>query len=152
MLYKSSYIVEKKQYGQFFTHPSIANQIVNEICDEIITERFWKPLHTCKEDFLKIKRLLDEVLELKFVDPAMGDGVFLIEIIRYFEEFLLKLWHFCSSSYLENIIMYFREKLALDFSLVGKKDPLTLDIWKLHIIRTIVYGVDLDPNIVQEAR
>ena len=152
MLYKSSYIVKKKQHGQFFTHPSIAHQIVHEICDAIITDCFWKPLHSCKEDFSGIKRLLDEVLELRFVDPAMGDGVFLIEIIRYFEEFLMKLWEFYSSSSLENVSMYFQDKLSLNFSLVGRKDPLTLDIWKFHIIRTMVYGVDLDPNIVQQAR
>jgi Alw26I/Eco31I/Esp3I family type II restriction m6 adenine DNA methyltransferase len=154
MLYKSSYIVKKKQHGQFFTHPSIAHQIVHEVCDAIVVECFWEPLHSREKDNHEIFHLLDEVLELKFVDPAMGDGVFLIEIIRYFEDFLMKLWDFCSSSteYQKIITTYFKQKLALDFTLVGKQDPLTLDIWKLHIIRSMVYGVDLDPKIVQQAR
>ncbi|MFW9904253.1 MAG: Eco57I restriction-modification methylase domain-containing protein [Candidatus Thorarchaeota archaeon] len=155
MLYKPSNVVKKKQHGQFFTHPLIAHQIVREICEAIVSESFWKPLLSLKNvvDFHVIERLLDRVLEQRFVDPAMGDGVFLIEVIRYFEEFLIKLWDFCSSSpYQDFFIIYFKQKIALNFSLVGKRDPLAMDIWKFHIIRTMVYGVDLDSKIVQKAR
>ena len=155
MLYKPSYVVKKKQRGQFFTHPLIAHQIVREICEAIVSECFWEPLLSSADimDFQVIEGLLDRILEQRFVDPAMGDGVFLIEIIHYFEEFLLQLWDFCSSSpYIDFFIIYFKKKLALNFSLIEKRDPLTMDIWKLHIIRSMVYGVDLDQKIVQNAR
>jgi Alw26I/Eco31I/Esp3I family type II restriction m6 adenine DNA methyltransferase len=155
MLYKASYVVRKKQHGQFFTHPLIAQQIVHEICDAIVSECFWKPLLSLggRVDFHLIKDLLNRVLELQFVDPAMGDGVFLIEVIKYFEDFLMKLWDYSiSSSYLDYFIKYFQQKLALNFTLIGKRDPLTIDIWKFHIIRTMVYGVDFDPKIVEKAR
>ena len=155
MLYKHSYIVKKKQHGQYFTHPLIANQIVREICESIISECFWKPWRSYGEmiDYPTIKDLLDNVLNLRFVDPAMGDGVFLIEVIRYFEEFLRELWDYTHlSSYLDLILTYFQQKLSLDFSLVGKRDLLTLDIWKFHIIRSMIYGVDLDPEIVKQTR
>ncbi|MFX1504767.1 MAG: Eco57I restriction-modification methylase domain-containing protein, partial [Promethearchaeota archaeon] len=155
MLYKPSYVVKKKQKGQFFTHPLIAQFVVREICDAIVSEYFWKPLLSLGDlvDFHLIEGLLNGILEQRFVDPAMGDGVFLIEVIRYFEEFLMRLWEFCDSSpYQEFFMIYFRQKLALNFSLIEKKDPLTMDIWKFHIIRTMAYGVDLDPKIVQKAR
>ncbi|MFX0123437.1 MAG: Eco57I restriction-modification methylase domain-containing protein [Candidatus Hodarchaeota archaeon] len=155
MLYKHSSIVKKKQQGQFFTHPSIAKHIVREVCESIILECFWKPWCPYGKmiDYTTLRDLLDNVLNLRFVDPAMGDGVFLIEVIRYFEEFLRELWDCTnSSSYLDSIKTYFQQKLSLDFSLVGKGDPLTLDIWKFHIIRSMIYGVDLDPGIVQRAR
>lgn len=155
MLYKHSDIVKKKQHGQFFTHPAIARQIVREVCESIISECFWKPWWSLKDsvDYSTIKNLLDRVLTLRFVDPAMGDGVFLIEVIHFFERFLSELWEKTySSSYLDLVCIYFQQKLAINFSLVGKRDKLTLDIWKFHIIRSMIYGVDLDPEIVQQAR
>ncbi len=154
MLYKNSFIVKKKQHGQYFTHPSIANQIVREICESIISECFWKPWRSYGEgiDYPIVKDLLDNVLRIRIVDPAMGDGVFLIEVIRYFERFLRELWDLTHlSSHLELIQTYFQQKLSMNFSLVGKRDQLTLDIWKFHIIRSMIYGVDLDPEIVQQA-
>lgn len=155
MLYKNSNIVRKKQHGQFFTHPAIARQIVREVCGAIISERFWKPLRSFgnSASYSNVKRLFDRVLTLRFVDPAMGNGVFLIEVIHFFEAFLSELWEeTCSSSYLDHICTYFKQKLKLDFSLVGKRDKLTFDIWKFHVIRSMVYGVDLDLDIVQQAR
>ncbi|UCG02071.1 MAG: hypothetical protein JSW11_21065 [Candidatus Heimdallarchaeota archaeon] len=155
MLYKDSLIVKKKQHGQFFTHPSIANQIVRELCESILLECFWKPWHSFGEiiDYSTVQELLDRVLKLRFVDPAMGDGVFLVAVICYFEGFLSELWDYTHlSSYLTFITTYFQQKLSLDFSLVGKRDQLTLDIWKFHIIRSMIYGVDLDPEIVKQAR
>ncbi len=155
MLYKHSDIVKKKQHGQFFTHPAIARQIVREVCGSIISECFWKPWYSLEDpvDYSTIKNLLDRVLTLRFVDPAMGDGVFLIEVIHFLEEFLGELWEkTCSSSYQHLVCTYFQQKLAFDFSLVGKREKLTLDIWKFHIIRSMIYGVDLDTKIVQQAR
>ncbi|MHA2243594.1 MAG: Eco57I restriction-modification methylase domain-containing protein [Candidatus Hodarchaeales archaeon] len=155
MLYKHSDIVKKKQHGQFFTHPAIARQIVREVCGFIISECFWKPWYSLEDpvDYSTIETLLDRVLTLRFVDPAMGDGVFLIEVIHFFEEFLCDLWeNIYSSSYQDLVCTYFQQKLAFDFSLVGKREKLTLDIWKFHIIRSMIYGVDLDKKIVQQAR
>ncbi|MFX1282466.1 MAG: Eco57I restriction-modification methylase domain-containing protein [Promethearchaeota archaeon] len=155
MLYKHSTLVKKKQHGQFFTHPTLAHQIVYEVCGLIISECFWKPWHSLEDstNYSAIADLLDRVLTLRFVDPAMGDGVFLVEVIHFFEEFLSELWEkTCSSSYLDFLCAYFQKKLALDFNLVGEKDNLTLDVWKFHIIRSMIYGVDLDPKIVHQAR
>lgn len=145
-------IVKKKQHGQFFTHPAIARQIVREVCEPIISECFWNRLQSTT-DYSTISDLLDDVLTLRFVDPAMGDGVFLTEVIHFFVDYLKELWEkIHSSSYVNHFNTYFQKKLALDFSLVGKRDNLTLDVWKLHIIRSMIYGVDVDPEIVQQAR
>ena len=158
MLYKHSTVVKKKRRGQYFTHPVIAREIVREICDSIVSERFWKPWNRIETgndatNHSNIVQLIEEVLKLQFVDPAMGDGVFLIEVVRYFERFLRELWKkTCSKPYLDLLNDYFQNKLAMNFPLVGKGDILTLDIWKLHIIRSMIYGVDLDPKVVDLAR
>ncbi len=155
MLYKHSTVVKKKRRGQYFTHPAIAREIVQDICESIVLERFWKPWEALKEsaDYSKIQHLLDRVLALQFVDPAMGNGVFLIEVFHYFEKFIQQLWErTCSSSFLVFLCDYFQQRLALDFSLLEETDELTLDIWKLHIIRSMIYGVDLDPKVVEQAR
>lgn len=155
MLYRNSAIVKKKQHGQFFTHPTIAHQIVREICEILVSDCFWEPWHSLGNsmDYSQVNNLLTRVLSLRFVDPAMGDGVFLIEVIRFFEDFLHLLWNeTCTSSCFDLVCTYFRKKLALDFSLVGKKDQLTFDIWKFHVVRTMIYGVDLDPTVVIRAQ
>ncbi|UCE14459.1 MAG: hypothetical protein JSV04_04595 [Candidatus Heimdallarchaeota archaeon] len=155
MLYKNSAIVKKKQQGQFFTHPTIANQIVREVCEIIISDCFWKPWRSLGNSlkYPDVNNLLTEVLSLRFVDPAMGDGVFLIEVIQFFENFISLLWNETYvSSYFDHICAYFRKKLALDFSLVGAKDQLTFDIWRFHIVRSMIYGVDLDPTVVEKAQ
>jgi len=155
MFYKHSTLVKKKQHGQFFTHPMIARQIVHEVCGSIISECFWKPWRSLEDPtkYSTIANLLNKVLTLRFVDPAMGDGVFLVEVIHFFEEFLSELWEKTrTSSYLDLFCTYFQKKLAMDFLMVGKKDKFTLDVWRLHIIRSMIYGVDLDPEIVYQAR
>jgi len=154
MYYKSSAIVKRKRQGQFFTHPVIARHIVQEICHLIISKYLWKKwedLERNNDPFL-VQLLLDEILALRFVDPAMGDGIFLLEVMHYFERFIWELWEKSHSSVLfDPISEYFKQKIALDLSLIGKRDPLTLDIWKFHIIRTMIYGVDLDVKIIEQA-
>ncbi len=158
MLYRHSAVVKKKQRGQYFTHPTMARDIVHEICDSIVSECFWKPWNVIEKrskvsNHSHIAQLIDGVLNLQFVDPAMGNGVFLIEILRYFERFLSELWKRTRTKpYLNLLNEYFHQKLAINFSLVGEGDNLTLDIWKLHIIRSMIYGVDLDPKVVGQAR
>ncbi|MFX0184740.1 MAG: Eco57I restriction-modification methylase domain-containing protein [Candidatus Hodarchaeota archaeon] len=154
MYYKSSAIVKRKRQGQFFTHPKIVKHIVQEICHLIISKRLWNKWEDLEinHDPILLQLLLDEILALRFVDPAMGDGIFLLEVMHYFERFLLELWEKTNSSVLfDPISKYFKHKLALDFSLVGQKDPQTFDIWKFHIIRTMIYGVEFDVKIVEQA-
>ncbi|MFX0173356.1 MAG: Eco57I restriction-modification methylase domain-containing protein [Candidatus Hodarchaeota archaeon] len=154
MYYKSSIIVKRKRHGQFFTHPAIAKHIVQEICHLIIFERLWKKLESLDKNFDPnlVRHLLDEVFALRFVDPAMGDGIFLLEIMDYFERFLWELWEKTHSSMLfKPVSQYFKQKVAINFSLVGIKDPQTFDIWKFHVFRTMIYGVDLDAEVVEQA-
>ena len=93
MVYKHTSLVEKKQKGQYFTDPAIVKKIVKEICDKILLERFWSPLNSA-DGVIKanlMSRLLKKIFTLRFVDPAMGEGVFLVEVLSYFEEFLTEL-------------------------------------------------------------
>ncbi|MFX0086115.1 MAG: Eco57I restriction-modification methylase domain-containing protein [Candidatus Hodarchaeota archaeon] len=155
MVYKHAYLVEKKQKGQYFTNPIIAKKIVKEICDRLLYELFWSRLNSAndvKEENL-IASLLKGVFKLKFVDPAMGEGVFLVELLNYFEEFLTELSITVKFYKLEDkISTIFRREYGLDFLLLVKDDPITSDIWKLHILRSMLYGVDLDKRIVHKAR
>jgi Alw26I/Eco31I/Esp3I family type II restriction m6 adenine DNA methyltransferase len=154
MIHKHSSLVEKKQKGQYFTDPAIAKKIVKEICDKILLELFWRPLNSTNGGIKAnlISRLIKGLFKLKFVDPAMGEGVFLVEVLNYFEGFLTELSNTIESHKLEEVIcLLFRREYGLDFSLVVKNDPMTLDIWKLHILRSMLYGVDLDQGIVEKA-
>ncbi|MHA1967379.1 MAG: Eco57I restriction-modification methylase domain-containing protein [Candidatus Hodarchaeales archaeon] len=155
MLYKQTPLVEKKQKGQFFTEPHIAKKIVENICDRIVSESLWNPLKSVKSSsrYDLIEKSLDRLLNLRFLDPAMGEGVFLLEVMNYFEDFFLEInSRMKSLEDKDRISTFLRKKLSLDLNSLKNKDPLALDIWRLHILRSMLYGVDLDENILEEAR
>ena len=155
MVYSQETLIEKKQRGQYFTDPAIARKIVGEVCDKILSECFWNSFNINAASISPelTERLFNSILSLRFVDPAMGEGVFLEEIMIYFEKFLIELSINLNSSPLkEQISIFFRKKLALEFSQVSKEDTFNLDIWRLYILRSMLYGVDLDKNIIKKAR
>ncbi len=154
MLYKHTSVVEKKQKGQYFTEPVIAKEIVKDICNKLLSELLWDPINSFNgsPQYYLIEESLDKMLNFRFLDPAMGEGVFLLEVMKYFENFILDLsLKIKSVQYGDDVCRYFRNKLSLELVSLSNGDKLALDIWRLHILRSMLYGVDLDEKVVKES-
>ncbi len=150
MYYHSTDIVEKKQRGQYFTHPDIALQIVQETCGDLISKQFWEPFFESNGSS-QLQDLLDKALSLRILDPSMGDGIFIVNVLHFYEDFIKELWKrtHSTSKFIE-VNDYFKSKIGLDFRSIGENNPTALDIWKLFVLRSMIYGVDLDSKIVKQ--
>ncbi len=127
---------ERKATGSYYTPQYIVEYIVENtlgpLVDEAVTrvkERA-KAAKTKTERALALQSLVDEILNLKVLDPAMGSGHFLVEATDFLA-------------------------LALATDPYVETDaPAEEDLihWKRRVVERCIYGVDKNPLTVELAK
>ncbi|MHC1591481.1 MAG: Eco57I restriction-modification methylase domain-containing protein [Candidatus Helarchaeales archaeon] len=119
--------------GIFYTKPWIVDFMVKETIGPILSNQIRKLKSLVeKEDLNGIKKVLHDVMQIRIIDPACGDGEFLERCMEEFSNFYETFNHVLSSNHVHSI-----SKI---------KYPLALAvIFNVH-------GVDDDFNAVRKAR
>ena len=96
------------------------------------------------------KDVIEELFDLKVLDPAMGSGHFLVEALHFITDKLLELLTLFPSFNLLRVILELKRKdLLKDFTAKGIKiDPHLLtegNLLKREVLLRCLYGVDLNP-------
>ncbi len=115
-------------------------------------ERQWANLKTYQAH----KDLVDRLFDLHVCDPAMGSGHFLVEVVDFVTDRLLKFLN----QFPINPINYALERTrASIIESLGQQgvtvDPANLtdiNLLKRHVLKRCVYGVDINPMAVELAK
>jgi Alw26I/Eco31I/Esp3I family type II restriction m6 adenine DNA methyltransferase len=159
---------ERKATGSYYTPDYIVKYIIENTIGPLVEEKRKKVSEKIKElkEKIKVSRglnrgllekelkiiegsLIDEILSLKVLDPAMGSGHFLVEATDFLARELLKV---LSGEPIEggSKEIMIREELAS----YGLKDPEEEDIrWaRREVVERCIFGVDLNPMAVELAK
>ena len=119
---------ERKATGSFYTPDYIVKYIVEQTLKPLLDETFarWADRQNVTE-----KDLINDVLSLNVLDPAMGSGHFLVEAMEYIARYLAV--------------------LGLEAT-AGLGAEAELDYWKRQVVQSCIYGVDLNPLAVELAK
>jgi hypothetical protein len=114
---------ERKRTGSYYTPDAIVKYIVEQTVGRALTEAV---AAIPEEDAV---RRVAAVLHLNVLDPAMGSGHFLVEVVEHIARFLVD--------------------LGAQAADPGEPD---LAYWKRRVAQSCVYGVDLNPLAVDLAK
>ena len=119
---------ERKASGSFYTPDYIVKYIVEQTLKPLLDETFarWADRQNVTEE-----DLINDVLSLNVLDPAMGSGHFLVEAMEYIARYLAV--------------------LGLEAT-AGMGAEAELDYWKRQVVQSCIYGVDLNPLAVELAK
>jgi type I restriction-modification system DNA methylase subunit len=119
---------ERKATGSYYTPDYIVKYIVEQTLGPLLDETFarWADRKGVTEE-----DLVDDILSLDVLDPAMGSGHFLVEATEYIARYLVG--------------------LGLEAT-AGMGAEAELDYWKRQVVQSCIYGVDLNPLAVELAK
>jgi len=175
---------ERKATGSYYTPDHIVKYIIENAVGPVLAEKFEQTMRPKlreaqqayreaikrQEAFEKQKmkgddpekvahtyhHVVDELFNIKVLDPAMGSGNFLVEAVDFITD---KAIHFLNAfpwnpvtAYLEDI----RRTILNEMDQQGVSiDPARLtdiNLLKRHILKRCIYGVDLNPMAVELAK
>jgi len=114
---------ERKATGSYYTPETIVKFIV----EHTVGPALWKAVEGKRSD----PEIVQAVLGVNVLDPAMGSGHFLVEATEFIARFLA------------------------DYGIVPEgKTPEEADLafWKRRVVQSCIYGVDLNPLAVELAK
>ena len=119
---------ERKATGSYYTPDYIVKYIVEQTLKPLLDETFarWANRKNVTEE-----DLVNDILSLDVLDPAMGSGHFLVEATEHIARYLAG--------------------LGLEAT-AGMGAEAELDYWKRRVVQACIYGVDLNPLAVELAK
>jgi hypothetical protein len=127
---------ERKATGSYYTPQYIVEYIVEHAVGPLVEEAVERVKGRAKEAKTKAARaeaeqsLVDEILSLKTLDPAMGSGHFLVEATEFLALAL------ATDPYVET----------------AETPEEDLTYWKRRVVERCIYGVDKNPLAVELAK
>ena len=174
---------ERKATGSYYTPQHIVNYIVEHTVGPVLKEKledlrpklrgveqrrraFDKKQEALKkggfppepeEKKLRIgNELVDEVFNIRTLDPAMGSGHFLVQAVDFITDKILDFLN----AFPANPVHYFLENTRDTILKEMDKQGISIDAGRLtdvnllkrHVLKRCVYGVDLNPMAVELAK
>jgi hypothetical protein len=114
--------------------------------------RQWARLQTYNNH----KDLVEQFFDLRVLDPAMGSGHFLVEVVAFITDHLLKFLNqfpinpvnFALDRTRQSIL----ESLSEQCVTVDSNKLTDINLLKRHVLKRCIYGVDLNPMAVELAK
>jgi type I restriction-modification system DNA methylase subunit len=119
---------ERKATGSYYTPDYIVKYIVAQTLQPLLDETV---VHWANRKNVTEEDLVNDILSLDVLDPAMGSGHFLVEATEYIARYLVG--------------------LGLEAT-AGMGSEAELDYWKRRVVQACIYGVDLNPLAVELAK
>ncbi|MFZ2491127.1 MAG: Eco57I restriction-modification methylase domain-containing protein [Thermoanaerobaculia bacterium] len=174
---------ERKATGSYYTPDYIVKYIVEHAVGPVVKEKLdslrprlreAEAWHRKQLDLARAKRekptkyeygpavethwrkLVDEIFDIKVLDPAMGSGHFLVEAVDFITDHVIDFLNAFPWNPVTAHLRFTREQI-LD-SMEKQKvsiDPAKLtdvNLLKRHVLKRCIYGVDLNPMAVELAK
>ena len=178
---------ERKASGSYYTPDHIVKYIVQNTVGPVLAERFDKLRPKFREaqeayreavaraesvrkrgmqpdDPAKVantyKGLVDDLFDLKVLDPAMGSGHFLVEAVDFICDRILGQREGFLRAFPWNPVTKYLQDTREAIIAEMERQGVTVDIGRLtdinllkrHVLKRCVYGVDLNPMAVELAK
>ena len=178
---------ERKATGSYYTPNHIVKYIVEHTIGPVLEEKFEKlrPIfrdaerqyhqkvrqgETLKKQGLKpddpnkiantFRPLVDELFDLRILDPAMGSGHFLVEAVDFICDRILGAREGFLQSFPWNPVTASLDDTRRAISAEMERQKISVDTGRLtdinllkrHVLKRCVYGVDLNPMAVELAK
>jgi type I restriction-modification system DNA methylase subunit len=174
---------ERKTSGSYYTPDHIVNYIVEQAVGPVVHEKFNAMRQRLREaerwhrDSVQAARakgekpakyetgpavenrwreLVNELFDLKILDPAMGSGHFLVETVDYITD---KALDFLNSfpwnpvaAHLEMVRGTILEEMDEQGITIDHRRLTDVNLLKRHVLKRCIYGVDLNPMAVELAK
>ncbi|MFQ5873777.1 MAG: Eco57I restriction-modification methylase domain-containing protein, partial [Dehalococcoidia bacterium] len=174
---------ERKATGSYYTPDHIVKYIVEHAVGPVLQEKFeamrsklrevqqkrraffqkqealrkqhMRPEPESKADLIG-QELVDELFDLKVLDPAMGSGHFLVEAVDYITDKALNFLNAFPWNPVVAFLTRMRQTILQEMDTQG----ITIDtrrlsdvnLLKRHVLKRCIYGVDLNPMAVELAK
>ena len=178
---------ERKASGSYYTPDHIVKYIVENTVGPVLTEKFEKlrpkfreagqrsrqrlveadslqkegPVHSNPDDSPDYyQELVDNLFEVRVLDPAMGSGHFLVEAVDFIcdrilgekEGFLRAFPWNPVTRYLQDTREAIMAEMELQAVTVDAGRLTDINLLKRHVLKRCAYGVDLNPMAVELAK
>ena len=108
------------------------------------------------EAYLKHRQVVDDLFDVKVLDPAMGSGHFLVEAVDFTTDRLL---HFLNGFPWNPVLAHLKETRETILQEM-ERQGISIDAGRLsdvnllkrHVLKRCIYGVDLNPMAVELAK
>ena len=174
---------ERKATGSYYTPDHIVNYIVEHAVGPVVREKFDAMRQQLREaerwhrDSVKAAKakgekpakyetgpavenrwrdLVNELFDLKILDPAMGSGHFLVETVDYITD---KALDFLNSfpwnpitAHLEMVRETILDEMDEQGITIDHRRLTDVNLLKRHVLKRCIYGVDLNPMAVELAK
>jgi hypothetical protein len=174
---------ERKATGSYYTPDYIVRYIVEHAVGPVLEEKFsaMRPClreaqkwHREMQALAKVKKespgkyefglaveqkwasLVDELFDVKVLDPSMGSGHFLVEAVDYVTDKMLNFLSAFPWNPVVAQIAYMRQTILAEMEEQGitidGKRLTDINLLKRHVLKRCIYGVDLNPMAVELAK
>ena len=174
---------ERKATGSYYTPDYIVRYIVEHAVGPVLEEKFdavrprlreSQKWHREMQSLARAKKespgkyefgpaveqrwasLVDELFDVKVLDPAMGSGHFLVEAVDYVTDKMLNFLSAFPWNPVVAHIAYMRQTILAEMEEQGLaidgKRLTDINLLKRHVLKRCIYGVDLNPMAVELAR
>lgn len=112
------------------------------------------------QTYLKHRQLVDDLFDVKVLDPAMGSGHFLVEAVDFISDKILGdkegflrafPWNPITAE-LQNTRQTILNEMEKQGVSIDKNRLTDVNLLKRHILKRCIYGVDLNPMAVELAK
>jgi Eco57I restriction-modification methylase/TaqI-like C-terminal specificity domain len=148
----------RKASGSYYTPPTIVEHLVantiGPVLDRVLDVLLHRIRHSGALPSRGYRDFVARLFDLKVVDPAMGCGHFLVEVVHFI---VGRICEFLRDSP-EGSVDSARLRRALLRSLRSKEESADFgtlgvsELIRLHVLEQCIYGVDSDPFAVELAR
>jgi hypothetical protein len=174
---------ERKASGSYYTPDYIVEYIVEHAVGPVLDEKFEKMRPKIRKAQAERKafdkrqeelaargigrepaetaerigeNLVDELFDIKVLDPAMGSGHFLVEAVDFITDRMLTFLNAFPWNPVQAYLARMRDTILLETESQGVTlDPAKLtdvNLLKRHVLKRCIYGVDLNPMAVELAK
>lgn len=175
---------ERKATGSYYTPDYIVQYIVEHAVGPVLEEKFTAIVPKLRDaqkslkqerdkaialeknvvrnddpehqTYLKHRHVVDELFDVKVLDPAMGSGHFLVEAVDFTTDRLL---HFLNGFPWNPVLAHLketRETILQEMETQGISIDTgrlsDVNLLKRHVLKRCIYGVDLNPMAVELAK
>lgn len=102
------------------------------------------------------REVVDELFNIKVLDPAMGSGHFLVEAVDFITDRILEFLNAFPWNPVQVHLRLMRETIGKEMESqnveVDEKRLTDVNLLKRHVLKRCIYGVDLNPMAVELAK
>ena len=146
---------ERKATGSYYTPDYVVKYIVENTVGPVLTEKLDK-LKPRLRSHAPDPTLVDELFEVRVLDPAMGSGHFLVETVDFVTDKMVDYLSRFPNNPVQMEIDRTREEIISEMDRHKISiDPARLNdlnLLRRHVLKRCIYGVDLNPMAVELAK